>query len=190
MGLGLYLCRAKAGTDSFREHFGFLYRNYRPQRMWWEAVWAARTVALTLVSVFALPMERYFSVLSLLAVFWASAALQIIFKPYASAQLHRVHMISTSCLAFTTLGALAMFAYDVEESTALGLRIAIAALVFAVNVVFVAWCVWLQVPVIKEWCIKLVSFVKPLAVRVCSCTGRCQGVHSKTRRRGSGCFCL
>jgi hypothetical protein len=61
--------------------------------MWWEAVWAARTVLLTLISVFSFPMQRYYSVLSLLGqcsaadhIFWASAALQIIFKPYMPCQ--------------------------------------------------------------------------------------------------------
>jgi hypothetical protein len=135
MGVGLFLCRAKADEDSFREHFGFLYRSYRPERMWWEAVWAARTVVLTFrsngITVFSYPMERYYSVLSLLAVFWASAALQIIFKPYAFRTLHRLHMVSTSCLAATTLGALAMFGYDLEEKTALQLRQAIGC-----------WCWW------------------------------------------------
>jgi hypothetical protein len=30
-----------------------VYRNYRPECIWWEAVWAVRTVVLTLISVFA-----------------------------------------------------------------------------------------------------------------------------------------
>jgi hypothetical protein len=81
-------------------------------------------------------MERYFAVLSMLVVFLVSAALQIMFKPYAFAELHRMHLVSTSCLAATTVGALAMFAYDMQESTALQLRIAIAVLVLMVNVMF------------------------------------------------------
>jgi hypothetical protein len=97
MGLGLFLCRSKAESDRFREHFGFLYRSYKPKRMWWEAVWAARTVVLTVISVFAIPMERYFAVLSLHMVFLVSGALQIVFQPYAFATLHRMHMFSTSC---------------------------------------------------------------------------------------------
>jgi len=122
LGVGLKLSQSKAEEPSFREHFGFLYRNYRPERMWWEAVWAGRTVVLTLVSVFSFPMERYFSVLALLLVFWASAVLQAAFKPFAMPILHRMHMVSTSCLAATTLGALAMFAYEVQQSTAEVLR--------------------------------------------------------------------
>jgi hypothetical protein len=149
MGVGLYMCRSRADSDSFREHFGFLYRTYRHECMWWEAVWAARTVLLTLISVLSFPMQRYYSVLSLLLVFWASAALQIIFKPYAVSMLHRMHVVSTSCLAATTLGALAMFAYDIQESTAYALRIAITVLVFVLNLVFVGWCCLKLAPTLK-----------------------------------------
>jgi hypothetical protein len=164
MGVGLYLCRGKADSDSFREHFGFLYRTYNPERMWWEAVWAARTVLLTVISVFEFPMQRYFSVLALLLVFWASAALQNVFKPYEFKTLHRIHLVSTSCLAATTLGALAMFAYDVEESTAKGLRFAIAAVVVTINLLFVGWCGVKAAPALKDWCVEVVVVAKDWGV--------------------------
>jgi hypothetical protein len=137
MGVGLRMCKDRSNHPSFREHFGFIYRTYKPERMWWEAVWVARTVVLTLISVFAFPMQRYFSVLSLLLVFWASAALQLYFRPYAQPALHHMHLVSTACLAATTFGALAMFAYDIQESTAYALRIAITVLVFVINLGFV-----------------------------------------------------
>jgi hypothetical protein len=193
MGLGLYLCRAKADEDSFRKHFGFLYRSYRPEWVWWEAVWAVRTVVLTLISVFAFPMERYFSVLSLLVWFWASAVLQSVFQPYAFPKLHRMHMVSTSCLAATTVGALAMFAYDIQESTALRLRIAIALLVMLVNVGFVGWCVWQLVPVVREWSLLLLTFVTTWGQRLLDAAMACIGSpanHGTARRdkRRPGCF--
>ena len=195
MGVGLFLCRAKADEDSFREHFGFLYRNYRPERIWWEAVWAARTVVLTLISVFAFPMERYFSVLSLLVVFWASAALQSICQPYAFPALHRMHMLSTSCLAATTVGALAMFAYEVQESTARPLRITIAVLVLLINMVFVAWVVWNLVPSAKEWCVTVYRMVKSWVMwaveMILRRAGYQSGPHGKGRgRRGSAGCCV
>jgi hypothetical protein len=99
-------------------------------------------------------------VLSLLVVFLVSAVLQIIFQPYAFAKLHRMHLVSTSCLATTTLGALAMFAYEIQESTALPLRITIAVLVILVNMAFVGWCVWKLVPVVKNWGLALLAFSK------------------------------
>jgi hypothetical protein len=175
MGVGLYMCRSRADSDSFREHFGFLYRTYRPECMWWEAVWAARTVLLTLISVFAFPMQRYYSVLSLLLVFWASAALQIVFQPYAVSTLHRMHLVSTSCLAATTLGALAMVAYDIQESTAYALRIAITVLVFVVNLVFVGWCCLKLAPALKAKVAAIFGTTKKwglCGVRLaCACVG-------------------
>jgi hypothetical protein len=186
MGVGLFLCRAKADEDSFREHFGFLYRSYKPERMWWEAVWAARTVVLTLISVFAIPKERYFAVLSLHLVSLVSGALQIVFQPYAFATLHRMHMVSTSCLAATTLGALAMFAYDIQESTALRLRIAIAVLVLVVNVVFVGWCVWKLVPAVKGWCVTAYGMVKSGMLWVVEAAMECTGHPRVGQGRGRG----
>jgi hypothetical protein len=186
MGVGLFLCRAKADEDSFREHFGFLYRSYRPERMWWEAVWAARTVVLTVISVVAVPMERYFAALSLHMVFLVSAGLQIGFQPYAFATLHRMHMVSTSCLAATTLGALAMFAYDIQESTALRLRIAIVVLVLVMNVVFVGWCIWKLVPAVKGWCVTAFGMAKSGVWWVMDATMEC-AVHPRAGQgRGRG----
>lgn len=72
--------------------------------------------------------------------------LQIIYQPYAFAKLHRLHMVSTSWLAATTLGALAMLAYDIQEYTALQqCNIAVAhhhrcaTVVVLWNVTFVGW---------------------------------------------------
>jgi hypothetical protein len=186
MGVGLFLCRAKADEDSFREHFGFFYRSYRPERMWWEAVWAARTVVLTLISAFAIPMERYYAVLSLLVVFLVSAVLQNVFKPYAFATLHHMHKLSTACLAATTLGALAMFAYDVNESTALKLRIAIAVLVLVVNVAFVCWCLWKLMPAVKGWGVMAYSLGKSWVLWVVNAALVRAGYPKAGRGRGRG----
>jgi hypothetical protein len=187
MGVGMYMCKDRANSASFREHFGFLYRTYKPECMWWEAVWVARTVVLTLISVFAFPMQRYFSVLSLLLVFWVSAALQLYFRPYAQPTLHHMHLLSTACMAATTLGALAMFAYDIEESTANALRIAITMLVLVVNLGFVGWCIVKLAPVLKAWLTpryaKFKSWVMH-AVGVRSSTGR-----NPRRKRSSGGHC-
>jgi hypothetical protein len=176
LGVGLYMCRNRADSETFREHFGFLYRTYRPECMWWEAVWAARTVLLTLISVFSFPMQRYYSVLSLLLVFWASAALQTVFRPYAVSTLHRMHLVSTSCLAATTLGALAMFAYDIQESTAYALRIAITVLVFVVNVAFVGWCCLKLAPALKAKVGAIFGTVKKWGLRGVQRVSACIGV--------------
>jgi hypothetical protein len=50
-----------------------------------------------------------------------------------------------------------MFAYDIQESTAYALRIAITVLVFAMKLVFVGWC-----------CLKLVPALKAKVAAVCA----------------------
>jgi hypothetical protein len=95
------------------ECLGFLYQDYKQSdgsgdRSWWEAVWAARTVFLTLIAVQSIPMGRYYSVLSLLVVFLFSAALQGVLKPFEFDELHYMHIASTCCLIVTSLVALAM----------------------------------------------------------------------------------
>jgi hypothetical protein len=162
--------------------------------MWWEAVWAARTVVLTLISVFAFPMQRYFSVLSLLLVFLGSAVVQTIFQPYESSTLHRMHLVSTSCLAATTLGALAMFAYDIQESTAYALRIAITVLVFVVNLVFVGWCCVKLVPALRKGVVTYWPTVKAwlvgAATRLLACVGHPRRRTGMRGHRGTsgGCW--
>jgi hypothetical protein len=65
VGLLLFLWRNKANAAeaAFREHYGFLYRNYTDSKMWWEAVWAVQTVLLTAISVFHFSMKAYYSLL-------------------------------------------------------------------------------------------------------------------------------
>jgi hypothetical protein len=151
IGLGLRLNRSRADDDSFREHFGLLYRNYRPECVWWEAVWAAQTVVLTLISVFSFPIERYLSVLCLLLVFWASAVLQVVFRPYATTSLRTMHLISTMCLSATTFGALAVFAYEIRDTSADVLRVVVVVVVvLCVNVAFVLWCGFKLMPAAKH----------------------------------------
>jgi hypothetical protein len=96
-------------------------------------------------------MERYLSVLGFLLIFWASAALQVVFRPYAAASLHRMHVMSTSCLAATTFGALAVFAYEIGDPSAVVLRIVVVVVVLCINVMFVAW-----------WGFKLIPWAKLL----------------------------
>jgi hypothetical protein len=186
MGVGLFMCRSKSNTDSFREHFGFLYRCYRPERVWWEAVWAARTVVLTVITVFSAHMDRYYSVLSLLVVFWTSAVLQNVLQPYAFRSLHHLHIVSTSCLAATTVAALAMFGYDLEESAAQKLRIMIAVVVLLVHVVFVGWCLWKLVPSVKGWCVAAYSEVKSGVMWVVNVAVLCAGHPPLNAGRGRG----
>jgi len=190
IGWGLWANICKAGTEAFRRHFCFLYRNYKPEYMWWEAVWAAQTVVLTLVSAFAFPMGRYFSMLCLLVVFLVSAAVQGVFRPYAEHTLHHMHLISSSCLVATTIGALFMFAYDVSDPSANVVRQVVAVLMLFMNVVFVGWCALKLAPRAVRGLRNALACVKRVCVSVATCAcgvacaNRMQGGKASGRPQG------
>jgi hypothetical protein len=143
--LWLLKSRAKLDEQAFREHFGFLYRNYAPDRTWWEACWAVQTVLLSLIAAFHFRLEAYYSVLLLSSIFALSAALQGIFKPYMVHKLHSAHYASTACLFVTCLGALTMFPVDKPAESVAAAHAAVAVFVIVMNAVFVAYCIYAAV---------------------------------------------
>lgn len=144
--LGLFLLlrinRANAGQESFRLHFGFLYRNYLPELMWWEAVWAVQTILMSLVAAFHFTLQAYYSVLLLMLVFLMSAALQAMYRPYASEKLHLMHITSTSCLLLTAQGALVMFPVDAVAASISPMHTAVAVLLLLMDVGFILLCMY------------------------------------------------
>lgn len=140
---GLWANRTKVGEPEFRAHFGFLYRNFQESKMWWEAVWMAQTILLTIISVFHFTLQAYYSILLLLVMFLLSACLQTVYRPYAIRTLHRIHLTSTMCLAATTLGALWFFTVDKYVTVPIErVHVTIAVIVFIANIAFVGWCVY------------------------------------------------
>jgi hypothetical protein len=139
----LWLLKSHASmvdNQAFREHFGFLYRNYAPGKTWWEAVWAAQTVLLSWVAAFHFRLEAYFSMLLLASIFALSAALQGIFKPYMVHKLHSAHYASTACLFVTCLGALTMFPVDNPPESVATVHAAITTMVI-IDSAFVLFCI-------------------------------------------------
>ena len=121
VGLCLFLVIKKKCTadPGFREHYGFLYRNYTDRWVWWEAVWAGQTVLLTAVSVFHFMLQAYYALFAMCLVLLLSAGLQLIARPYAQNELHRLHLTSTWCLFFNAWLSFALFddAVDAREAT-------------------------------------------------------------------------
>jgi len=133
----------KAEKVAFRRHFGFLYCSFRvPERVWWEAVWAAQTVALSVVAVFHYQVEAYYSMLLLAVIFCISIAAQQVFKPYTVHSLHVMHLAATVCLLFTVFGALAMFTVDKSAEAVQHVHTAVGILVLVMNALMVGWCVF------------------------------------------------
>lgn len=153
----LWLLKAKAASaddPAFREHWGFLYRNYKQDKLWWEAVWAGQMVLLSLVAAFHFKLEAYYSMLMLCLIFVVGAALQSLFKPYSVAKLHQVHYASFACLFLTCLAALVNFDKSAVPLTAA--HTTIAVLVVAMDVGFILYSLWAVFATSREamasWC--------------------------------------
>jgi len=127
----------------FKERFGFIYRNYRPECCWWEAVRAVLTVLLTVVAVFPHNIGAYHALLLMVLFLLLSAVVQQWQKPYAEAMLHHMHMLATTCLILSAWLALNMpslitpgLPRNEQAETAIG------ALMLLINGMFVVWCIW------------------------------------------------
>jgi len=150
--LGLLLNKSKLQQQSIRSHFGFLYRPYVEERCWWEGVITTQTMLLVTVSVFRYTLGGYYSALLVNVMFGAMAALQLLFKPYASPKLHHMQMLSIACLYLTTCIALSLFTVDVGSS-AVYVQV-VGCMGVALNVCFLCWCLILiirQAQWAKAW---------------------------------------
>jgi hypothetical protein len=116
--LFLWRSKPKVADPLFREHYGFLFCNYRDCKLWWEAVWAVQTVLLTAVSVFHFTFQAYYALLVMELILLTSVAVQVYALPYASPLLHRLHLASTCCLFLIVWLSMAMFSAAVEGNRA------------------------------------------------------------------------
>jgi len=139
----LWVNMNRTADPAFRKHYGFLYRNYSNSKMWWEAVWTAQTVLLTGVSVFHLTLKAYYSILIMAFILLGFAALQQVACPYMHQRLHRLHLASSCCLYVSVWLALTLFTFEVDESSVTPMHTAVGAVMVAVNVTFVAWCLYM-----------------------------------------------
>jgi len=145
VGLFLFLRvnQKRCSQAAFREHYAFLFRNYKQDKVYWEAMWALQTVLLTMVAVFHFTIGAYYSVLLLQTIFVASAALQAIFQPYALEKLHRLQLTATACLVFTATGTLTFFTFGSQDASVLQrAHGAIGMLVLVADAAFICWCLY------------------------------------------------
>lgn len=130
----------RAGELRFRETFGFLYRNYRPKFLYYEAVTAVQTVALSAVAVQHFWLGPYTALLLMSLLFFVFGGIQMACRPYTHQKLHIVHYGASAVLFLTTLAGLAMFHVEGQAPPQEISRVAIALLALVLDVGFVAWC--------------------------------------------------
>ena len=138
----LWSSRSKVSHAAFREQYGFLYRIYAGNRVWWEPVWMAQTVLLSAVSVFHFSIQAYYSVLLLGGLFVGSAILQAIAKPYSERKLHLLQLAAMACLYSTTYCTLALFTVYGYHASSAAAPIAISVLMITLNCTFIVWSIY------------------------------------------------
>ena len=145
--------KKRLNERSFRCRLGFLYRNFRESRCWWEGVLAVQTMLLVSIAVFRYTLGGYFSMLLVNVMFGTSAALQLLFKPFASPKLHRLQLSATGCLYVTSYFALSLFTVDIDSPSMY--KEVIGWVVLLVNACFLGWCCFLILresqPMVARW---------------------------------------
>eukprot|EP00775_Hariotina_reticulata_P004673 gene4673-4927_t len=140
--LTLHLYNTNAfSSSSFQQNFGFLFRNFKPKRFYWEAVVAVQTVVLVCIYVFGHVVGVYYQMVMFTVVFVCSLVIHLLFKPFAFDQLQHIQLMSSGCLCFTSFVALTMFEVNGQEGSAHYREVA-GALVLALNAAFLAYCVF------------------------------------------------
>jgi hypothetical protein len=176
VGLCAFMHVKKTATaePAFRESFGFLFRNYTSNRMYWEAVWAAQTVLLTTVAVFHCTIKAYYSVVLLLIMFAGSAVLQAVARPCVAPKLNHLQLAASTCLFLTAYCTLALFTVEGYEVASQAVPVLISAVLLALNSGFVLCCCAVIVWAATSTACKRGSLCR-LFGRCFRCTGCTQG---------------
>ena len=124
----------------FQKLYGSLYRTYREERYYWEAVVAVQTVILASISVFSYTVGVYYATLLLNAALGAIILMQLLFKPFPNdfKILHKLQLVATGCLLITSYAGLSFLQFDREVTH--GYIMAMCILMALLNVAFTIWC--------------------------------------------------
>jgi hypothetical protein len=117
----------------------FMYRNYRPERWYWEVVSTVQMALLVAISVFSFTLGAFFTTLLLqvsVVVLWA---MQLMFRPFASRELHVFNMLSLACLFATTSIGLTLFDGFGGISAPEAYKQVAGVAGLLINVLFVLW---------------------------------------------------
>jgi hypothetical protein len=153
--------RGKLADDRFRSQFGFLYRTWREEVCWWEAVVVLQTIVLVMVGTFGYALGPYYQALVITAALQTIVVLLLSVRPHASAAAGVVSTRSLWVLIATSLSAMTFLPYR-NISPAPGYTIAMGVFVLLINLAFVLSTLW-QLLRLVNW-----AALHRLACRCCS----------------------
>jgi hypothetical protein len=130
--------KARINDPGFRLHYGFLYRNFRRERCFWEAVVALQTAALVSVAVYSSVVGVYFELLMFAFVFSMIVLVQLWHRPYAFRRLHHLYLMATGLLYATAFIALSFI--EVEKPSHRIYREVIGVVLLLMIGAFFLWC--------------------------------------------------
>lgn len=145
--------QGRLAQPAFDWHYGFLYRLWREEVCWWEAVVLLQTIGLVMVATFGFALGPYFQALVTAAVLVAVVVLLLWVRPFVCPATNTVAVQSASVLFLTVYAALTFLPYNNLEAGPVYGNI-MGVLVVLLNLVFLGVTAW-----------KLVRLVDWMAVR-------------------------
>jgi len=94
-----------AESSHFLSTYGYLYRSYRAQVCWFEAVWVCFTIMLAVISVFGHVLGAYLQSCVMLLALAGMWLLLLLVHPYAHPVAGNLMLLAIGCLLATSYGA-------------------------------------------------------------------------------------
>ena len=137
----LWCNRLQLKQPGFAGRMGFLYRNYKDSRYYWETWVLAQTVVLVAIAVYSYSLGPYYATLLFTVALLLFVGLQHVQQPYAVPQVHELQLASFCCLLATSYMALSLFtAQNQVVAAPQEYAAAIGWVGLSLNVMFVGWC--------------------------------------------------
>jgi len=127
--------QCKLTQTVFERHYGFLYRLWREEVCWWEAVVVLQTIGLVMVATFGFALGPYYQGLVTAAVLGLVVMLLLWVRPFKCRAANTVAVQSACVLLLTVYAALTFLPYNNLEpgpvySNAMGVVLLLLNLVF------------------------------------------------------------
>jgi len=139
----------KLSHTLFDRHYGFMYRLWREEVCWWEAVVVLQTIGLVMVATFGFALGPYYQALVTSAVLVLIVVLLLWVRPFRCPASNTIAVQSGSVLFLTVYAALTFLPYNsLEPGPVYGGIMGVVLLLM--NLVFLAVTAWRLVRLV-DW---------------------------------------
>lgn len=133
--------RSRLSEPSFLQHYGFLYRMYKPSCCYWEAVLMLQTITLVAVSVFGLTLGSFNQTIVINSCLTVTGVLLTAAKPHRKRQANVIALQGVGCLMLASYVAQSLLPYgDIKPAAVYG--VVMGVVLILVNIAFVAPLIW------------------------------------------------